>query len=289
MLTHQLLNRHQRLIPDIRILVSHELHDPGLSSQIRHGLLCFIASVPDEAAEVMRGDRKDTGILALLEQLDQASGVSSPHCEAVVTSLDRLAPAFLPNPQAVLLPELLALVRWAPYQVTRLELRDVFVVCRQVIQTRRKLSLEILEVFDDFLVGPFARLEGSDEGQELGSEHGRDVLRRGDGEEVLHVSREYDKSMWALTRRVATTTRCTFSLTAAFATPTSRAMTSYFLPISLTPRAPFCSAHLSRPSAATRSKLNCQSELIAQYCDCGFGFVFRLLIKLALARASVWE
>lgn len=36
MLTHQSLNRHKRVVPHIRILMSHQLHHPHLPSEIRY-------------------------------------------------------------------------------------------------------------------------------------------------------------------------------------------------------------------------------------------------------------
>lgn len=74
-----------------------------------------------------------------------------------------------------------------------------------------------------------------------------------------------------LTRKVATMTRITFSLTADFAMSVNNATTSYFL---------------SRPSAASFSNDSCQIHEMAPYCCCGDGFSLSHLMRLECQRIA---
>lgn len=78
-------------------------------------------------------------------------------------SLDRLAILLLPDPHAILLPELLALMRGAPDELARLELAHILVICCQALQPRFELGREVGQVVLDLFVGPFTRLKGGDE------------------------------------------------------------------------------------------------------------------------------
>lgn len=89
-------------------------------------------------------------------------------------------------------------MRRRPDEMTRLELADVLVVRRETLETVVELGLEEVDVLAEIVVGPVAGRQRGDEREDFGGEEGREVLSRGDGEEVLRGSAGDSISEWRL-------------------------------------------------------------------------------------------
>lgn len=103
---------------------------------------------------------------------------------------------------------------------------------RQALEINRQLISQELHIFQYILIRELSRAEVLGEGEKLGNKHGGKVSWRWFGDKVLNDDfwlMPIFQECKQLTRKVATTTRITFSFTAACATSTRRGIISYFL------------------------------------------------------------
>lgn len=108
---------------------------------------------------------------------------------------------------------------------------------RQALITLRQFLLQEREIIRDLLIRPLSCRQVLDEGKDVSDEHRREILCRCVGDQVLYVRDGgsinaiiyVERNKIERTRKVATTTRITFSFTAVLATLASTGMMSYFL------------------------------------------------------------